>query len=154
MEKQTNKNDPFLVFVRRHESIVRFLFIGSINTLIDLSLYAIFANLLGIKPVIASIMSTGITLCFSFFMNHYFVFRSQKKKRHTALLFVSVTLFNVWIVQSLVITAVLHSFDSVAFFKDHLWTFNMFAKVCGVCVSLVLNYIGYRTIFKSKGINN
>jgi putative flippase GtrA len=139
-----------VAFVRRHASIARFLFIGSLNTLIDLTLYAIFANFIGIHPVISSILSTGITLCFSFFMNHYFVFRSSKHKRHTALQFVSITLFNVWLIQSSIIWFALHIFTPVIFFQHHHWTLNMFAKVCGVSVSLVLNYLGYRKIFRES----
>ncbi len=138
-----------IALIQRHESVVRFLFVGSLNTFIDLVLFTIFANFIGITPVVASIMSTGITLCFSFFMNSYFVFRSSRKKRQTVLLFVIITLVNVWGVQSLIIATVLGLFGDVTFFQEHIWTFNVFAKVCGISVSLVLNYLGYRTIFKN-----
>lgn len=144
----SSANKRFVEFVTAHASLFRFIFTGAVNTGIDLVLYGIFANILNIQPIIASIFSTGITLCFSYFMNHYFVFRSDKRKRQTAVLFVVITLVNVWLIQSAVIWTVLRVFAPVAFFQDHLWTFNMFAKLCGVSVSTVLNYLGYRKIFR------
>ena len=152
-EYPTENNNSFIAFVRKHLSVVRFAFIGSINTLIDFVLYAVFANLLNIHPVAASIASTGITLCFSFLMNHYFVFKSDKRKRQTAIQFVAITLFNVWLVQSSIIWLVLHTFSDLSFFESHQWTFNMFAKLCGVSVSMILNYVGYRAVFKSEEIS-
>lgn len=140
----------FIQFVKRHPSVLRFLFIGLVNTGVDLVLFTIFANLLSINPIIASILSTGITLCLSFLLNHYFVFRSTKRKRQTAALFVLVTLFNVWVIQSAIIWLVLTIFAPIEFFQTHQWTFNVFAKICGVGVSMVLNYLGYRTIFKER----
>lgn len=141
-------NKRFIDFVTAHASLLRFLFIGSVNTLLDLFLYAIFANIIGVHPVLASIFSTGITLCFSYFMNHYFVFRSGKQKRQTAALFIIITLVNVWVIQSSIIWLILHIFGNLEFFQNNLWTFNMFAKLSGVAVSTVLNYIGYKKIFR------
>lgn len=146
----TKYNNPFVTFIIKHLSIVRFAFIGSINTLIDLILFGIFANILNIHPILSSVLSTGITLCFSFLMNHYFVFKSDKRKRQTAIQFVMITLLNVWVIQSSIIWLVLHAFSSIQFFDSHQWTFNMFAKLCGVSVSMILNYVGYRAIFKSE----
>lgn len=148
----SSANKRFIDFVAAHASLLRFLFTGSINTLLDLFLYAIFANIIGIHPVISSIISTGITLCFSYFMNHYFVFRSGKRKRQTAVWFVIVTLINVWVIQSSIIWLILHLFGSIEFFQNHLWTFNMFAKLGGVAISTVLNYIGYRKIFRELDV--
>lgn len=150
MQQILSSNKLFIAFVKRHASLIRFIFTGGINTLIDLVLFAIIANILDIYPVIASLISTGITLIFSFLMNHYFVFRSQKKRRQTALQFILVTLVNVWLVQSTIIFGVIHTLSFVEFFQEHIWTFNMFAKLCGVAVSMVLNYLGYKMIFKEK----
>ncbi len=150
MEKNNPSDKQFLAFVKRHAHLMRFIFTGGLNTLIDFTLFAIIANLLSVNPIIASIISTGITLIFSYFMNHYFVFRSQRKRRQTAIQFLAVTLFNVWVIQSAIIFLVMHTFGFVEFFQTHMWTFNMFAKLCGVCVSMVFNYFGYKMIFNEK----
>lgn len=128
----------------------RFLIVGSINTALDIVLYFAFANLLDFHPVPASILSTGLTMCVSFFLNHKFVFRSNKRKRHTLAQFVGVTLFNVWVVQSSVIYLALHTLDNIRYFSDHIWTLNMLAKFCGIAVSFILNFIMYRYIFHQE----
>ena len=136
--------------MKRNTNFARFLLVGSLNTILDLILYFIFANLLSLYPVFASILSTGLTMCVSFFLNHHFVFRSNKKKSQTAVQFVSVTLFNVWVIQSAVIYLALHMFRNMDFFVHHHWTLNLFAKLCGVGVSFILNFLMYRYIFHNQ----
>ncbi|NCC99952.1 MAG: GtrA family protein [Bacteroidia bacterium] len=137
-------------FLRRHTTPFKFLIIGSTNTIIDLSLFMIFANFMSIYPVYSSILSTGITLMVSFFLNHHFVFKSQKKRRTTLIAFVGTTLFNVWIIQSTVIFIAYHSLENIVYFDDHIWTLNLVSKLCGVSVSTILNYLSYRKIFKGE----
>jgi putative flippase GtrA len=142
--------DSSSAFIQKHLHFVKFLFIGSINTALDFLLFFLFANILGLYPVLASILSTGLTLIFSFFMNHHFVFNSEHKWRQTLVKFVGITLLNVWLIQSAIIFIVLHSLRSHDYFLEHLWTLNLFSKLCGVSVSMVLNYLGYKSIFKGK----
>jgi putative flippase GtrA len=129
---------------------MKFLIVGTLNTILDLTLYFTFANWLGIYPVISSILSTGLTMIISFFLNHHFVFQSDRKRSQTAVRFVLVTLFNVWLIQSLVIFGSLHVIRNVHFFIEHKWTKNLFAKLCGVAVSFVLNFAAYRYIFHER----
>lgn len=136
------------LWLRLHAHFSKFLLVGCLNTLIDFILFFIFANLVGLHAVQASIISTGITMCVSFYLNHRFVFRSAKKKRHTAIQFLSVTIFNVWVVQSSVIYVVVHALQNNSFFMSHLWTLNLTAKLFGVGVSFILNFIMYRYIFR------
>lgn len=136
--------------IRKHLTFSRFFVVGSFNTLLDFLLFFVFANLLHITPVAASLLSTSLTMCVSFYLNHHFVFQSGKKKRQTALQFFTVTAFNVWLVQSGVIALVIRLFSNVAVFHTHTWTLNMFAKLCGVTVSFILNFLMYRYIFHSN----
>ena len=136
--------------LRKNGHFSRFLLVGSLNTLLDFLLYFIFANLFSIYPVVASVMSTGLTMCVSFFLNHRFVFQSGKQKRHTAGRFVVVTLFNVWLVQSAIIYLALHALRGQDFFVKHHWTLNLSAKLAGVAVSFVLNFFMYRYIFHDQ----
>ncbi len=90
-------NIPVLsTFIKKHAYFSRFFVVGVLNTGLDLTLYFIFADVLSIYPVVASLLSTGITMCLSFYLNHTFVFKSTKDKRGTAIRFVPATLFNVW----------------------------------------------------------
>jgi len=150
IEAISKSNHPLIVLSKRHIGFVKFLLVGSFNTLLDITLYFLFSNIFDINPILANVFSTGITLCFSFLLNHKFVFRSQRKKRTTAVQFVAVTLFNAWVIQSLIIAGVVHSLGNTPFFLDHIWTLNLLAKVCSVGVSFILNFLGYRYIFKVK----
>jgi putative flippase GtrA len=150
MEKDSLADKKFVAFVKRNARLMRFIFTGGLNTLIDFSLFALLANGIGLNPIVASIISAGLTLIFSYFMNHYFVFRSQRKAAQTAFQFITVTLFNIWVIQSAIIFLVLHSFAFATFFQEHTWFFNIFAKLCGVAISMVFNYFSYKMIFNEK----
>lgn len=143
-------NHPIAVLSRRHIGFVKFLLVGSFNTILDISLYFFFSSILSVHPVLANILSTGITLCFSFFLNHRFVFRSARKKRTTAIQFVCITLFNGWVIQSLIIGSIVHTLGTTYFFMSHVWTLNLLAKICSVGVAFMLNFLGYRYIFKQR----
>ncbi len=134
----------------KYESLAKFVLVGSLNTLVDLGFFFVFANLLKIEAVLASILSTGIAMCLSFFLNHGFVFNSNSRKRDTIVQFVAITAFNVWLIQSIVIALSLYIIKHMALFNDHKWTLNITAKLCGVAVSFVLNYIMYKYIFHKK----
>lgn len=139
--------------VKKRKGFIKFLGVGSVNTVVDLILFFILANLFSIYAPVASIISTGLTLILSFYLNHKFVFQSQKKKRATAIYFVLITLFNVWVVQSSIIWVIVHGLENTEYFNSHLWTLNLLAKIAGVSVSFILNFIGYRYIF-TKGVLN
>lgn len=141
---------PIYESIRKHRGFMKFLVVGSINTVVDLVIYFILANLSNIYPPIASIISTGLTLVLSFFLNHHFVFQSQQKKRSTAAYFILITLFNVWVIQTSIIWLIVHSLENIDFFASHLWTLNLLAKLAGVGVSFILNFIGYRYIFTQR----
>ncbi len=142
---------PLAVIYRQHAGFVKFLAVGSFNTVLDISLYFFFSSIWGLNLILANVLSTGITLCFSFFLNHRFVFRSDRRKRTIAVQFVLITLFNAWVVQSIIITGVVYALGNTAFFLAHIWTLNLLAKICSVSVSFMLNFLGYRFIFKTKG---
>lgn len=143
-----------LRFANSHRGLTKFLGVGSINTLVDLVLFFVLANILEVFAPIASIISTGLTLILSFFLNHHFVFRSQKKRRSTAFQFILITLFNVWVIQTSIIWIVVHILDDIIYFDTHEWSLNLLAKLCGVSVSFVLNFLGYRYIFKTRDLED
>lgn len=147
------KASKLVQFSLRHKHLIKFLMIGCLNTTMDLGLFFIFSNILSIQPVVASILSTGITMCFSFYFNHTFVFESNKNKKDTVLQFVIATAFNVWVIQSLVIAFVIHLLKNNSHFINHTWTLNITAKLCGIAVSFVLNFIMYRSIFHRRRDN-
>lgn len=148
-----------LLFLRMFEKIKsflatrvhfsRFLAVGLFNTALDLVLFFLIANVLRFAAVPANLVSTGITMVISFHLNHSFVFSSDKTKKGTFLQFVAITLINVWLIQSIIITSVL-SLTPYIHIDKHQWTVNLLAKLCGVGISFVLNFLMYRYIFQSS----
>jgi putative flippase GtrA len=130
------------------KSFSKFLIIGSFNTLVDIILYSILTDLVGLNIIYSNIISTSLTLIMSFYLNHYFVFNSEKKKLSTAWKFVIITLFNVWGIQSLIIYISNHELLKANLLINHRWTINLLAKLCGVTVSFMLNYLGYKYVFR------
>ncbi len=143
----------FKNLIKKHIYFSKFLVVGSINTLVDIIFFFIFANLLLINPIISNILSTSISMCLSFYLNHLLVFKSNKKKRQTILHFIIVTVFNVWLIQSIVIDLALNIMKHISYLEGHHWIINMLAKFSGICVSFILNFIMYKRIFKNASQN-
>lgn len=119
---------------------VRFLTVGVANTLIDFSiLFTLKA--LGLPTISANIISTTAAFCFSFFANKKYTFKTTggNLKREITL-FVIVTLFALWVLQTIVIklvqAALVHSG-----LDEQITLF--IAKILAVCVTLVWNYTFY-----------
>lgn len=140
--------------ILKRRGFIKFLGVGGLNTIVDFLLYSLIANLFLVYPPFASIISTGLTLILSFFLNHHFVFRSSKRRRTVAVQFILITLFNVWFIQTAVITFLVHNLDTLPYFVDHQWTLNSVAKIGGICVSFILNFLGYRYIFNDRKKND
>ena len=133
----------------KNSKIVRFGVIGGINTLLDFGLLFVFNKLLGIDVIVANIMSTTIAFLFSFTMNKKYTFKtSGTDVKREFILFVVVTLFGLWVLQSLVIWGVTPLLTG---FGLHDNAVLLVAKLFATGVSLVWNYILYdRVVFKNK----
>jgi putative flippase GtrA len=83
--------------------LTRFGSIGVLVTLVDFGLFALLANYLDVHYIIANILSTGTALCLSFVLNSRLTFQSKLSGK-TAVLFVTITLLGLWVLQPIVIT--------------------------------------------------
>ncbi len=131
--------------LKKHESKLRFAFIGGINTALDFGILFLLTAL-GLDKLVANFFSTSVAFVFSFFANRTFTFKSTGSAKKQFLPFLAVTLTGLWVLQPLVILAItqlLHSLDqALALF---------IAKLIATVVSLIWNYILYsRFVFKKK----
>ena len=136
--------------IRNKTEKLRFAAVGSANTLIDFSvLFTLSA--LGVPTVVANLVSTSAAFCFSFFANKKYTFRSSNGDlKREILLFVIVTLFGLWVIQTIVIKLVQLPLTSYTDFSDGAILF--IAKIFATISSLVWNYTLYsRVVFKQKG---
>jgi putative flippase GtrA len=121
--------------------------IGGFNTVLDVALFTVLANVIYLHPILANMISTVIVMTGSFFLNYHFVFRSNERKAKSAVQFVAATLFNAWVVQSAIIWIAINVGDAIIYNPEML---NFLAKLCGTGVGMISNYLCYHFIFRHK----
>lgn len=136
-------------WLRGHGSFLRYALVGGFNSLLDLSLFSLFAVLLQLDVLLANVISTTITMCVSYLLNRFWVFRSDAGWASTAAGFVAVTLFSGLVIQSGVIWLVLQAGTTIAPAFPYEFLAPI-AKVAAMGVGMVTNYLGYRWLFGAK----
>jgi len=132
--------------VKNNSQKLRFLVVGGINTSIDFGLLFIL-RMLGLPVITANVISSTLAFCFSFFANKKYTFKTTDTniKREIGL-FIVVTLFGLWVLQTIVIRVV-SSMLSNTHLPDSI--ILLIAKLLATVVSLTWNYILYsRVVFK------
>ena len=120
----------------RFSEIIRFGIVGGIATLLHIGLYFVFLHTVGVKPVIATIISYAISFAFNSFLSSYFTFHSSPNAKK-GLGFTLSHLFNMGMQTGLV---------------------AIFAKVIGpslailpaIAISFPINYLLVRFAFTAK----
>ncbi len=127
---------------------IRFLAVGSLNTISDISIYWLLATA-GIAVIIANIISTSIGMMVSYTLNRNFTFRAQAgDKRRQIILFLVVTLFGLWVIQPVIILSAAALFKDIAYLRSFE---NLLPKLVATVASLVWNYCLYnKVVFKNK----
>jgi putative flippase GtrA len=127
---------------------IRFVLVGGTNTTIDFGILFILSYL-GLYLILANIISTSIAFVFSFIANKHYTFQEKSGNvLNQIILFIAVTLFGLWVLQSIVIALtypLLKSMSDTDFFA------LMLAKIIATVVSMIWNYILYsRVVFKNR----
>ncbi len=130
--------------LKKHESKIRFAFIGAINTGVDLALLFLLHSV-GVNKYVANFISTSVAFIFSFFANRTFTFKSSGDAKRQAIPFLAVTLSGLWVLQPAIIWLCLPFLD---FLNQDVAL--LVAKLIATVGSLTWNYILYsRVVFKS-----
>lgn len=134
--------------MKNKTQLLRFGVIGGVNTILDFGLLFFFQSL-GLPISLANIMSTGIAFVFSFFANKNYTFHSTSSNiLREMTLFIVVTLFGLWVIQTGIIQWILPFATNTLHNKD----VALFAsKLVATVVSMVWNYILYdRLVFDNR----
>lgn len=134
-------------YIRQYSTQLRFILIGGFNTVFDFSILFILTAFIGIPNIAANIVSTLIAFLISFVLNRTFTFNSTTKNiRRQFALFALVTLFGLWVLQSIIIYSLVPLL--IGFGCDN--TLALFvSKLIATMASLVWNYILYaRLVFR------
>jgi hypothetical protein cdiviTM7_02105 len=132
---------------KKHADKLRFTIVGSINTIIDFSILFTLTMLFNIPKELANFISTFVAFLFSFFANKKYTFKSTSKNlKRQFLLFTAVTLFGLWVIQTIIITAITPVFTNLGVNKPAAL---LISKLIATAASLVWNYTLYsRVVFK------
>ena len=133
--------------VNHKQTAGRFAVVGVANTLLDFGVLFTLTSL-GVNKLVANVISTTIAFIFSFFANKKFTFKSTSKNLvREMILFVIVTLFGLWGLQTGVIWATTPLLTSVIG-SESLGLLG--AKLVATAVSMVWNYLLYsKLVFRS-----
>ena len=132
---------------KKHADKLRFTIVGSINTVIDFSILFTLTTLFNVPKELANFISTFVAFLFSFFANKKYTFKSTSKNlKRQFLLFTAVTLFGLWVIQTIIITAITPVFTNLGVNKPAAL---LISKLIATAASLVWNYTLYsRVVFK------
>lgn len=134
--------------MKNKSQLIRFGLIGVINTALDFGLLFILKSI-GLMATTANIFSTSIAFVFSFFANKKYTFRSSGTNIvHEMILFVAVTLFGLWVLQTGVIWLVLPHLSKLLRSSE---MGLLVTKLIATAVSMTWNYILYdKLVFKKS----
>lgn len=125
--------------------LLRFAAVGSFNTVLDFVLLFTLVYAAGLNQYLGNVVSTGICLVVSFFLNRQWTFRSSQRSTRQFLTFLAVTLAGLWGVQSLLLWGVHVALRPVAEGPVALFI----AKAIATLGSLTWNYLLYsRLVFR------
>ncbi len=132
---------------KKHADKLRFTIVGSINTVIDFSILFTLTTLFNVPKELANFISTFVAFLFSFFANKKYTFKSTSKNlKRQFLLFTTVTLFGLWVIQTIIITAITPVFTNLGINKPAAL---LISKLIATAASLIWNYTLYsRVVFK------
>ena len=134
--------------MKNKSQLIRFGLIGVINTALDFGLLFILKSI-GLMATTANIFSTSIAFVFSFFANKKYTFRSSGTNIvREMILFVAVTLFGLWVLQTGVIWLVLPRLSKLLRSSE---MGLLVTKLIATAVSMIWNYILYdKLVFKKS----
>ena len=120
---------------------------GIINTALDIGILFVLKSL-GVPVSYANVVSTSVAFCFSFFANKRYTFNGREGNVvHQMTLFIVVTLFGLWVLQTIVIQLTLPLWGAL-FSNGQLAL--LAAKLAATVVSLSWNYILYEKLVFAK----
>jgi putative flippase GtrA len=132
-----------------HPSLVGYVLVGSLNTALDFVIYTVLSSVVGLEPVLANVLSTAVVASISFVLNYRVVFKSSRSPWHALGLFLGVTLFSAWVVQSAVVWGVVHGLGGALGGSAGLGLKSL-AKIAAMGVGFIFNYFGYRWLFATR----
>ncbi|QQR51770.1 GtrA family protein [Candidatus Saccharibacteria bacterium] len=133
--------------LKNKRQVGRFGLVGIINTALDIGILFVLKSL-GVPVSYANVVSTSVAFCFSFFANKLYTFNGREGNVVRQMtLFIVVTLFGLWVLQTIVIQLTLPLWGTL-FSNGQLAL--LAAKLAATIVSLSWNYTLYEKLVFAK----
>jgi putative flippase GtrA len=128
------------------EEIIKFGLIGSLNFLVDFSIYFILTRKLFIYYILANVIAFLMANSMSFILNKKIAFQDQDNDR----IFLKYIKFLGFTIFSLLISIIV-LFISVHYFKIN----DIYGKILGTILAAIWNFLTYKKlVFKTKDSSN
>lgn len=142
--------------LRRNQK-ARFVAVGIVNTLIDFTLFNILIKIIGLSVPVSNIMSTSVAMIASYLLNKRAFFNNHETiSMRQVVLFFTVTLLGIWLIQTLIVVHVYEWLKQVV--DTHVdssllsWFLLNVAKASGVVVGAIWNYLWYSRVVFNKSL--
>lgn len=137
--------------LRDKQQFARFAIVGSANTALDFGLLFMLRSA-GLPIVVANLISSTTAFVSSFVANKKYTFKTEGSDLKRELtLFIVVTLFGLWILQSIVLWALTPPLENVL--GNHQYALFA-AKLLATVVSMTWNYILYTKLVFKRSTNS
>jgi putative flippase GtrA len=135
--------------VKISHTFVRFASIGVLNTLLDAGVFAgLHAS--GVSIVVANFVSSSVGLTSSLLLNSRYTFKVRRLTVQQVTLFVGINLIGLWVLQPLLIVAILYGLEHVAFLNSAIkqlgggsFSANFIASLIATVGTFLWNYLLY-----------
>lgn len=130
---------------QKYKELILYVFFGGLTTLCNLVCYYIFAHLLGLDEITATVIAFVVSVLFAFFTNRRYVFMSDAKgtKQVTSEL---VKFFGSRLFSGGLDVLIMYLFVSLLLYND------MLIKILSNILVIILNYIFSKLfVFRKKG---
>lgn len=117
--------------------------VGVVNTALDLGLFLLLHDHLGI--VLANFVSTSSGMTFSFMVNGLFTFGAGRLTLRHAVLFLATTGVVMWLLQPLMIHGFLALAHTIGVDRGTTWLL-LLVKIGSIGVSFIANFAAYRHV--------
>jgi putative flippase GtrA len=126
--------------MKNNQQKLRFLAVGGFNTLLDFGLLFLL-KAFGLPVITANVISTTIAFCFSFFANKNYTFKTTDTNiKREIVLFIVITLFGLWVLQTIIIKAVTYALVPYGLTSDMTL---LIAKLIATIATMAWNYTMY-----------
>lgn len=133
-----------------NRQFIRFASVGVINTAVDVGIFVLLYNILDQNLLVANTVSTSVALIVGYILHSNYTFQNAQTSKRTFVIFLTVTLLGLWVLQPLVILGLTPVFEANPIYSTSHSVAILIAKFGSIAATLVWNFLLYsRVVFRT-----